>query len=79
MSNITTGLVIAYSNSFEIMIYNIQKPSKELVPFDYSIDNLNKLILQRKTQGKKKVDKSLATLVKTLRSKEESNQKSIIA
>jgi len=41
---ITTGVVIAYLNSFDAQIFNIQRPSKENVMPDYSIDNFNKII-----------------------------------
>lgn len=45
---VTTGLVIAYNNSFEVAIYNIQKPSKEAVIPDYSADYYNKIIASKK-------------------------------
>ncbi len=57
---VTTGLIIAYLNSFEIISYIIQKPSMEAVPKDYSQDRYNKLIVQRKLAAKKKTEKSLA-------------------
>lgn len=66
---------MAYLNTFDIQIYNFQKPSKEVIPLDYSYDYLNKLIMQRKINMKKKPEKNLATLVKTVRQKEEMNEK----
>ena len=33
---ITTGFLVAYNNSFDVKIYNIQKPSKETCTQDYS-------------------------------------------
>jgi hypothetical protein len=68
---ITTGLVIAYHNSFDILIYNIQKPSKEIVLPDYSLEFLNKLVMAKKLASKKKPEKTLASLVKTVRLKED--------
>ena len=41
---ITTGIVVAYLNSFDVQIFNIQRPSKDNVMPDYSIDNFNKII-----------------------------------
>jgi hypothetical protein len=64
---ITTGIVLAYQGSFESYLYSIQTPSKERVPADYSIEYYNKLILHKRLSAKKKVEKNLATLVKTVR------------
>lgn len=58
---------MAFMNTFDIVVYNIQKPSKENIPLDYTQDYFNKLILQRKLNAKKKPEKSLASLVKTVR------------
>ena len=41
---VTTGLVLAYSNSFDVVVYNLQKPSKDAVIPDYSSDYYNKII-----------------------------------
>jgi hypothetical protein len=41
---VTTGLVVAYQNTFDVQIFNIQRPSKENVLPDYSIDYFNKII-----------------------------------
>ena len=68
---ITTGTVVAYLNSFDVQIFNIQRPSKDNVMPDYSIDNFNKIIGQKKLQQKKKPgEKTLTQLIKTVRSKE---------
>jgi len=45
---ITSGLVLAYHNQFEVAVYSIQKPSKEAVLPDFSSDYYNKLIAQKK-------------------------------
>jgi hypothetical protein len=42
------------------VIYNIQKPSKENIPGDYSSEYYNKIVLSKKVNAKKKVEKSLA-------------------
>lgn len=34
--NITTGFIIAYKNTFDVDIYNIQRPSKDACPENYS-------------------------------------------
>jgi hypothetical protein len=33
---ITTGIVLAYKNTFDVDVYSIQKPTKEASPGDYS-------------------------------------------
>ena len=35
-SVLTTGFLVAYTNSFEVKVFNIQKPSKETCTQDYS-------------------------------------------
>ena len=67
---ITTGLLLAYTRQFDIEIYNIQKPAKETVPGDYSQEYFNKLILQRKLNVKKKNEKSLTQLIKSIKQKD---------
>lgn len=56
---ITTGIVVAYLNQFDVLVYNIQKPSKEAVPGDYSQEYSNKIIVQRRLNAKKKNEKTL--------------------
>lgn len=46
--NITTGLSLSYLGTFDVAIYNIQKPSKDCIIGDYSSDFFNKLIAQKK-------------------------------
>jgi len=48
-------------------VYNIQKACKEKVHPDYTMEYFNKLIMQRKLNAKKKVEKNLASLIKTVR------------
>ena len=73
---VTTGLVVAYQNTFDVQIFNIQRPSKENVLPDYSIDYFNKIIAQKKLSQKKKPgEKTLTQLIKTVRSKEASDSK----
>ena len=57
---VTTGLLIAYLNTFEIYSYVIQKPSMEAVPKDFSQERYYKMIVQKKLAAKKKNEKSLA-------------------
>lgn len=72
---ITTSMVVSYLGSFDVQVYNIQKPSKEKVLGDFTLEYFNKLIMTKKLAQKKKVEKNLASLVKTIRQKEEgSNQ-----
>ena len=42
---------------------------------DYSQEYFNRIIMQRKLNAKKKPEKSLASLVKTVRQKEEAHEK----
>ena len=53
-----------------MVIYNIQKPNKDNALPDYSFEYYNKIITQKKLNQKKKVEKSLTQLIKTVRSKE---------
>ena len=72
----TTGIVIAYTNQFEVVVYNIQKPSKDGILPDYSKDYFDKIIAQKKLSQKKKPEKSLSSLLKTVKSKEPDSTKS---
>lgn len=63
---VTTSVVIAYMNTFTVQIYNLQNPSKDSVPLDYSNDYYSKILMQRKISSKKKNEKNLSQLVKTL-------------
>ena len=67
---ITTSIVVSYQNQFDVVIYNIQKPNKDNALPDYSFEYYNKIITQKKLNQKKKVEKSLTQLIKTVRSKE---------
>jgi hypothetical protein len=67
---VTTGLVVAYMNTFDVDIYSIQKPSKETTPGDYSMEYLNRIMVQRKLASKKKNEKSLAQLIKNVQGPE---------
>jgi hypothetical protein len=60
---VTTGVGLSYHNDFEVQIYNIQKPTKEAVPLDYTLDYFTKVLQQRKLLSKKKVEKNLASLI----------------
>ncbi len=44
----TTGIVLAYTNQFDVVVYNIQKPSKEGILPDFSKDYFDKIITQKK-------------------------------
>eukprot|EP00347_Sterkiella_histriomuscorum_P023831 403333237 len=68
---ITTGMVIAYQGQFDVQVYNIQKASKERILGDFTLEYFNKLIMQKKLNAKKKQEKNLATLIRTVRQKEE--------
>ena len=50
---VTTGMVITYQNDFEVHVYNIQRPSKENVPTDYSYDYFMRVVNARKVAAKK--------------------------
>lgn len=63
---VTSGIVIAYMNTFSVQIYNLQNPSKESVPQDYSNDFYSKILMQRKLSSKKKNEKNLSQLVKLI-------------
>ena len=67
---VTTGLSIAYKNTFEVCTYNIQTPSKESAPNDHSSDYFGRIIGTRKMNAKKVPgkDTSLAALVKQIQS-----------
>lgn len=79
---VTTGIGLSYHNDFDVRIYNIQKPTKETVLSDYTLDYLNKVIEFRKLQSKKKPEKNLAALVNQITSetqaKQQVDQKSIV-
>lgn len=62
--HVTTGIVIAYKNSFDVDVYNIQKPTKDAAPLDYSQEYFTRIMLSRKLNNKKKNEKTLANLVK---------------
>jgi hypothetical protein len=68
---ITTGIAVAYQGAFDVQVYNILKASKEKVLPDLTLEYYNKYIMQRKLALKKKQEKSLATLVRTVKQKEE--------
>ena len=42
---VTTGLLVAYRNSFEVHIYNMQAPSKDTTPQDYSQEYYSKILV----------------------------------
>lgn len=68
---ITTGLVVAYLNHFDVQVFNIQRPSKEQVLPDLTMDYFNKVSAQKKANQKKKQgEKTLSQLIKTVRQKE---------
>jgi hypothetical protein len=63
--------VVAYLNQFDVQVYNIQRPGKEQVLPDYTIDYFNLVSSQKKANQKKKQgEKSLSQLIKTVRQKE---------
>ena len=72
---ITTGLGIAYTNDFNVDIYNIQKPGRDSVLPDYTQDYFAKLITARRISAKKaekaalKPENTLASLIKSAREK----------
>ncbi len=69
----TTGLAVAYLNQFDVVVYNIQRPNKDGVLPDYTIDNYNRILAQKKAtqkKGGKANEKTLTMLLKTVRSKE---------
>ena len=41
---VTSGLGIVYENDFSVDIYNIQRPGKDSLLMDYSLDYINKVI-----------------------------------
>ena len=45
---VTTGLCVAYMGTFEVALYNIQSPSHESVPQDFSSEYYNRIVLQRR-------------------------------
>ena len=42
---ITTGIVVAYYQTFDVEVYNIQKPSKDSTPGDYSMEYFNRVMV----------------------------------
>lgn len=42
---ITTGIVVAYHHTFDVEVYNIQKPSKDSTPGDYSQEYFNRVMV----------------------------------
>ena len=66
-SVLTTGFLVAYTNSFDVKVFNIQKPSKETCTQDYSQEYFTRIVLQRRVNAQqKKNDKSLASLIKQI-------------
>jgi len=63
---VTTGLLVAYRNSFDVHIYNIQAPSKDTTPQDYSQEYYSKILVQRRLNGKKKNEKTLSSLIRAI-------------
>lgn len=63
---VTTGFLVAYKNTFVVEIYNIQSPTKEAAPQDYSQDYFSKIMVQRKLNSKKKNEKTLSALIKQI-------------
>jgi hypothetical protein len=57
---ITTGLILAYTNTFDVEVYNIQAPTKQAATGDYSHEYFSRVMVQRKLSIKKKNEKSLA-------------------
>ena len=63
---VTSGIIIAYRNTFEVNNYTFQTPSKDNVPLDYSHEYFGKMMVQRKLNTKKKDMKTLSNLVKVI-------------
>lgn len=64
---VTTGLCVAYIGTFDVRLYNIQSPSHESVPQDFSSEYFNRIMMQRKQLSKKsKNEVSLAQIIKTI-------------
>lgn len=61
---VTTGVVLAYLHTFDVDLFNLQTPSKDTVPQQFSQDYLTKILLARKVVTKKKPEKNLATVIK---------------
>lgn len=57
---VTSGIIIAYRNTFEVENYNFQTPNKDNVPMDYSHEYFGKIMVQRKLNTKKKNEKTLS-------------------
>ena len=57
--NITTGIIIAYLGTFDVEVYNIQRPSKDATPENYSQEYYSKVMVARKLNAKKKNEKTL--------------------
>tara|TARA_B110000305_G_C19312512_1_gene574677 strand:+ start:53 stop:481 length:429 start_codon:yes stop_codon:yes gene_type:complete len=66
--NITTGFIIAYKNTFDVDIYNIQRPSKDACPENYSQEYYSKIMVARKLNANKikKNEKTLSQLVREI-------------
>lgn len=64
---ITTGFFVAYKNTFDVKIYNIQHPSQEACPKDYTVDYFTKIVVQRRLNSKKKVENNLTTFIKNVK------------
>ena len=60
---VTTGLVVAYKNTFEVQVYNIQSPVKETCPQDFTEAYFAKVVVQRRLAAAKKKDTSLMGLI----------------
>lgn len=63
---ITTGLIVAYRNTFDVEVYNIQAPTKLAAPLDYSHEYYSRVMVQRKLSVKKKNEKTLTQLIKSI-------------
>jgi hypothetical protein len=63
---VTSSLGIAYENGFCTDIYNIQRPSKDNIHTDHSLDYFQKVIQQRRINSKKKQEKTLASLINSV-------------
>ena len=42
---ITTGLIVAYKNTFDVGVYNIQAPTKSTIPEDYSHEYYSRIMV----------------------------------
>lgn len=64
---VTTGFFVAYLNSFDVLVYNLQQPNKETCPQDYSNEYFTKIVVQRKLNASKKKDASLLNFVQQIK------------